>query len=434
MNILVLALLSQLIFLDPGHGGNDSGATGVDGEGYPNESDLVLETALKVRDNLEYYGFQVLLSRETDEYPSLINRTDKANSNNADIYISIHLNSSDNPDAQGTETFASVAGGKSEELASYLQGRLLKHLNRPDRGVKIKGYTVLTTSDMPAALTEALFMSNEEEFDLIYSDTGMDLHVKAITEGILDYYNIDAVSRNFLKGFVYLKGNDNTPDYRIAGVKIVLQNNDFKEEVLSDDNGLFKFINIKPGSYNLSLEKEGFISLFKNISIKEGENWASTGIEPKMDRDDDETIDDYEIVEDDYNNSEDEDYEYIDEYFDDEVLKDVPDTDNQPTDIYSRITGVVSDASTKKPVPETLILIENIKTGKKWGDITDSYGEFEIAGVDSGKLKVYAHLKDYYSEVKELEISDNSTVRLEFYLTHSSIKSDKQGCSVFIFK
>jgi N-acetylmuramoyl-L-alanine amidase len=65
-----------LICIDPGHGGSDSGAVGFDGDAKPNEADFVLTVGLKLKAALEAQGFDVIMTREDDTYPSLSDRTE----------------------------------------------------------------------------------------------------------------------------------------------------------------------------------------------------------------------------------------------------------------------------------------------------------------------------------------------------------------------
>ncbi|MDU7967732.1 MAG: N-acetylmuramoyl-L-alanine amidase, partial [Paeniclostridium sordellii] len=94
--------MPKKVFLDPGHGGNDSGAIGVNNL-Y--EKDIVLQVAKKVEELLKKQGLEVKLSRDVDKTLALKDRTDMANSWKADCYVSIHCNAF-NGNAKGLETYS----------------------------------------------------------------------------------------------------------------------------------------------------------------------------------------------------------------------------------------------------------------------------------------------------------------------------------------
>lgn len=100
------------IFIDAGHGGKDSGAT----NGNYFEKDIALKIALKLNEMLELKGFKTQLSRTTDVFVELNERAKKANQFNADIFVSIHLNSATNSSANGIETLVYKNQGKNYVL------------------------------------------------------------------------------------------------------------------------------------------------------------------------------------------------------------------------------------------------------------------------------------------------------------------------------
>ncbi len=218
------------IVIDPGHGGRDPGAVGLDGTF---EKDRNLEIALLVRDILNILSpdIEVLLTREVDEYVSLGSRTRFANASHADLFVSIHCNASTSRDANGFETFflsearnndaravelfensvaeldsvqtvidiaddplafllADIAQNiyleRSSNLASDIQESLAETFeNNENRGVKQAGFYVLRGALMPSVLVEVAFISNPEEEDMLET---IDFRLKAaeaIVEAIL---------------------------------------------------------------------------------------------------------------------------------------------------------------------------------------------------------------------------------------------------------
>src|SRR5690606_39970832 len=125
------------IFIDPGHGGSDPGATA---NGLK-EKDLTLKIALKMKDLLmQYEGVQVKLRRETDKYLSLSERANMANKWEADYFISIHVNAATNAAATGFESYIynGKYSGKQEthRKRSIIHAETMKQLtNVRDRGM-----------------------------------------------------------------------------------------------------------------------------------------------------------------------------------------------------------------------------------------------------------------------------------------------------------
>ncbi len=197
----------NLIVLDPGHGGIDPGAVGKNGL-YEKDANLAISKILKkyIEDSLK---IKVLLTRDRDQYLSLKGRTNFANRNSADIFVSIHCNASPrNRQARGFETYflseartneertvaamenaslmfdeemkpsgninfilydlaQSVFLEESNNLAEAIQTSAENLLNIPARGVNQAGFYVLRGAFMPAILVECAFLSNPEEEALL---------------------------------------------------------------------------------------------------------------------------------------------------------------------------------------------------------------------------------------------------------------------------
>lgn len=193
----IKARRNNLVVLDPGHGGKDTGTRGAN----VNEKDVNLKIALKVGELLEQKGIEVEYTRTSDMYLELTSSRDEiseiANQLNPGLFVSIHANATENnPVAQGTETYyyAPVDNDllflqyeERKALAENLQRRLVTKLKRPDRGVKQSAFLVLKNTTMPSALVEVAFLSNAEEERLLQQEYFLNLAAEAIAEGIAAY-------------------------------------------------------------------------------------------------------------------------------------------------------------------------------------------------------------------------------------------------------
>ncbi len=160
--------IQKIIIIDVGHGGKDSGAIGINGI---QEKDIVLDIALEI---LKLNGkseipLDIYLTRYSDTLISLSNRTKLAKALKADLFISLHCNHSDNPNARGIEVYvANTESQKSDDstwLAFQLQEALNKELGFESRGLKFANFQVLreTVDYCPSVLLELGFLSNLDE-------------------------------------------------------------------------------------------------------------------------------------------------------------------------------------------------------------------------------------------------------------------------------
>ncbi|WP_026753639.1 N-acetylmuramoyl-L-alanine amidase [Sediminibacter sp. Hel_I_10] len=156
------------IVIDVGHGGKDAGAIGINGI---QEKDVVLSIAneiLRLNNNLEK-PLDIYLTRYSDTLISLSNRTKLAKALKADLFVSLHCNHSDNPDAKGIEVYAlrkQERFSKESVFAGYkIERALCKTIGYESRGVKFANFQVLreTTEYCPAILMELGFLSNIDE-------------------------------------------------------------------------------------------------------------------------------------------------------------------------------------------------------------------------------------------------------------------------------
>uniref|UniRef100_A0A7C4Y673 N-acetylmuramoyl-L-alanine amidase n=1 Tax=Caldisericum exile TaxID=693075 RepID=A0A7C4Y673_9BACT len=184
-------LSNRIIIIDPGHGSYsgqylDVGATGYSGT---KEAYIVLDIALRLKKLLENAGAKVILTHDTVDNPNnptLKERAILANSSGGDLFISIHLNSSINNDANGTETYYWY--DSSKRLAQTIQDALVSSLGTYDRGIK-KDYLYVCreVTTMPAILTEIGFISNPKEEALFKDPNFLDKVAQALLKGIVRY-------------------------------------------------------------------------------------------------------------------------------------------------------------------------------------------------------------------------------------------------------
>jgi N-acetylmuramoyl-L-alanine amidase len=213
------------IVLDPGHGGHDPG---VNGSGI-NESELVLDVSLRLKKLLEKApGIEVVMTRETDVFIPLEQRTAIANREGADLFLSIHANASRNTKASGVETYFlnfaanpeaeavaarenSTSGqtmhrlpdivraialnnkiDESRDFASTVQKSMIKGLstrNRglQDRGVKQAPFVVLIGAGMPSVLAEISFVSNKQEGALLKTSAYRQQIAESLFDAVVKY-------------------------------------------------------------------------------------------------------------------------------------------------------------------------------------------------------------------------------------------------------
>jgi N-acetylmuramoyl-L-alanine amidase len=220
-----LGLSVSRIVIDPGHGGRDPGtiAKGL------SEAELTLDVALRLEKLLQKeLGVEVVLTRRTDVYIPLEERTAIANRQNADLFLSIHANSSRSTGAKGIETyFLSFASSpeaeavaarensaseremhqlpdiikaitlnnkldESRDLATMVQESLVTNLKKSNkdvrsRGVKKAPFVVLIGAQMPSVLAEIAFITNRQELQLLNTSGYKDKIAQALAAAVLRY-------------------------------------------------------------------------------------------------------------------------------------------------------------------------------------------------------------------------------------------------------
>ncbi|MGL5754025.1 MAG: N-acetylmuramoyl-L-alanine amidase family protein [Paraclostridium sp.] len=181
------------ILIDPGHGGSDIGTKGVDGV---LEKDICLEIGKKVAGYLSQYDdLEVILTRSEDIYISSEDRVKMANSQNVDAVVSIDANSQNGSNqAYGTETYYKNNGiADSEKLAKSIQDTICLYLNTRNRGIYPSNLEILKNTDMPAALVEVGFITNEKDAKNLKNDKYQNKMAQGIAQGILSY--IDSTNK-----------------------------------------------------------------------------------------------------------------------------------------------------------------------------------------------------------------------------------------------
>jgi N-acetylmuramoyl-L-alanine amidase len=185
------------ITLDAGHGGTDPGthglATGVQ------EKNLTLPITKKVKQYLEKKGAIVYMTRTTDvdvygpdatDRQELQARVDVAEQNKSDMFISLHINASENTSVGGFSTYYHPKTKYDIQVAQCIQDRIMKTANVDDLGVRYANFYVNKRSSMPGALVEMLFLTNRREEKLLMNSWFQNKLAKAIADGIEDFYNM----------------------------------------------------------------------------------------------------------------------------------------------------------------------------------------------------------------------------------------------------
>jgi N-acetylmuramoyl-L-alanine amidase len=213
------------IVIDPGHGGSDVGAKGINNM---QEKNIALSIAQQTNKTMRKIGLKSILTRSSDKSLTLIERTDFANQLKADLFISIHVNSvgKHGKSASGIETYHAAANNnnpdnydsgtfsinlpnnhntrylankllhkktnRSKKLAINIQNNLMetlanKEFNVINRGIKKDNYTVLINSDAPSALVEVGFLTNKKEAQRLSDKNYQKIIALGICKGVKQY-------------------------------------------------------------------------------------------------------------------------------------------------------------------------------------------------------------------------------------------------------
>jgi N-acetylmuramoyl-L-alanine amidase len=213
----VSAPVVRRIVIDPGHGGKDPGMQNT--RMGLNEKALTLDVARRLKFILEQRGIKVTLTRSTDAFVELDDRSLIAKRVNADLFVSIHFNSAGtaNTSANGVETYILTPQGQYSTndarrvarpaevnareighghdrwnalLGYYLQATLVDKLDAEDRGLRRARFTVLKDLPCPGALIECGFLSNPSDATLISSAAYREKIAQGVADGVLQYQGI----------------------------------------------------------------------------------------------------------------------------------------------------------------------------------------------------------------------------------------------------
>lgn len=189
IKIVPFGMKGKTIIVDAGHGGKDSGAVGPSGI---KEKDVVLATALALKEEIEKYGATVILTRSTDVFLELAERTAIANKSTADAFISVHADSF-SASSNGSTTYynstVNFNGPRSKTLGSAVQKSMISSLSTYNRGVKEQNFYVNRMNDLPSILVELAFISNPKEEKLLNSSDFRKKAAVGITNGLEEYFN-----------------------------------------------------------------------------------------------------------------------------------------------------------------------------------------------------------------------------------------------------
>jgi N-acetylmuramoyl-L-alanine amidase len=177
-------LTGRIIAVDPGHGGNDPGMVGVKHKTY--EKDLNLSTSLYLKEELEKLGAKVVMTRtEDDEKPELSERVRIAEEAGSDAFISVHYNSSPKK-VSGTLTFY-YSQQDDRKLARAVESELAKGIGLKSNGISYGNFHVLRENDVPAALVELGFLTNEKDEEIARTEEYQRAAAAAIAQGLVNY-------------------------------------------------------------------------------------------------------------------------------------------------------------------------------------------------------------------------------------------------------
>lgn len=201
------------VVLDPGHGGSDKGAVSRRGK---REKDYALDMAFRIEKLLRARGIPVVMTRRTDTFISLHERTRRAAKYKDYVFVSLHFNAAHSK-AKGLETFALTPPGARSQSSSKMRRsdyerqpgnatdrrnillaheiqrqimRIYNHKEELDRGVKRARFVVLRTAEQPATLVEGGFMSNRWESSLLDKASHRQKLAELISNGIRSYASL----------------------------------------------------------------------------------------------------------------------------------------------------------------------------------------------------------------------------------------------------
>ena len=175
--------LSGTVVIDPGHGGEDPGAISVKGF-Y--EKTVNLSVARKVAERLRKCGLRVVMTRNSDRFIELERRAEIANQYRADLFVSIHADSSLTRTHKGYSVYVARQASYASQKVARAIAKHLHNVSPDGNGIKQADYRVLVKTQMPAVLVEMGYISNHGEASLIATDSFQNRIAEAISAGICE--------------------------------------------------------------------------------------------------------------------------------------------------------------------------------------------------------------------------------------------------------
>lgn len=196
-----LPVSNKVVVLDAGHGGEDAGASSLNGT---TEADTNLKIVLKVQNLLEQSGCTVILTRHDEnaiydidaktlrekKVSDIKNRVKIGNSSSANIFVSVHLNKIPQSQYYGWQTFYKNGNEDSKKLATCLQNNLNEAIQKENKRVplKIDNIFIMKNVEIPTSIVECGFLSNPEEEKQLLEDDYQNRIAWGIYNGILSYF------------------------------------------------------------------------------------------------------------------------------------------------------------------------------------------------------------------------------------------------------
>lgn len=188
----------KTIVIDAGHGGIDGGSIGYSGT---KESDLNLVYSKKLENYLNKAGFNVVQTRTTKDglYPTgtknykkddMKKRKETIEKSNADLVISIHMNSFPTASSKGAQVFFCKGNTGGQKLANSIQRQFISTIKNARKNASTGDYYMVTCTDLPAVIVECGFLSNPEEEKLLLDNEYQNKLCYAILCGVLDFFSI----------------------------------------------------------------------------------------------------------------------------------------------------------------------------------------------------------------------------------------------------
>ena len=185
------------VVIDAGHGGIDGGSVGI--STGVSEAELNLDYALTLREYMQDFGFNVVMTRTTSgglyspfasnkKKDDMKKRKDIIDNANADFVVSIHMNSFSGK-ANGAQVFYGKDDEPSKNLASNIQKYFLKYLQDARKEIKVGDYYVLNAVTCPSVLVECGYLSNATEEALLLTEDYKKEVCYSILLGVIEYFN-----------------------------------------------------------------------------------------------------------------------------------------------------------------------------------------------------------------------------------------------------